>query len=239
MAKEFGVTILKRNNYNPRSYTLSCTKHSLGNSLELANSFYESGHFETAQPNFLTGNHATEVDDTYFSDQWGLKNTGQYHSLSGFDINICDAWDITQGDNNITVAVIDQGVEVDHDDLNNISNLKYNSEVQMTIHTVYGPHGMAVAGIIGASIDNTEGIAGIAPGTQLMSISNDLEGDDLETEAEYADAIDWAVNHDADVISISWGSDDLYNEDIVEEIEVALTDGRDGLGCVVVVSAGN
>lgn len=68
-------------------------------------------------------------DDTYFSEQWALLNTGQdpdsfnHPGLPGLDIKATEAWEITKGSSDLIVAVIDTGLPVDHPDLvNNIWN---------------------------------------------------------------------------------------------------------------------
>ncbi|HHE40421.1 MAG TPA: hypothetical protein ENL10_02845, partial [Candidatus Cloacimonetes bacterium] len=238
-AREQSVTILRQNRFLPLWYTLSCSKQSKGISLDMANYFYESGLFAASQPNFLIGDILHCVDDEYWDDQWGLENTGQYNGTSGIDINVCDAWDVTFGDTCITVAVLDQGIEPSHPDLNSLSELSYDTESDPSPSGLYGDHGMAVTGIIGASTNNNDGIAGISPNVLIMTISNDFIGTSNVEEEELADGISWAADNGADVIHNSWGNDELENELIDDAIEDALTDGRGGLGCVVVFSAGN
>jgi len=237
-ALEKGITILKQNKYIPNWYTLSCSKESEGNSLDMANRFYESGLFAASEPSFMYEDLTHSVDDEYFDDQWALDNTGQYGIGSGWDIAIRDAWDITFGDTCITVAVIDQGIESNHPDFGNISALSYDAQSESPPSTIYSWHGMSVSGIISAGTDNSIGVAGIAPGTQLMPISHSLSYR-LDIKSELADAISWAAENGADVISNSWGDDALESTLIDDAIEDALNEGRDGLGCVVVFSAGN
>ena len=80
-------------------YILSCTKDNVKNSLELANQFYESGLFATAEPEFVYHNLLLS-SDTYFGDQWGLLNIGQHNSnYTGIDIKAHQAWSVSQGNN--------------------------------------------------------------------------------------------------------------------------------------------
>lgn len=69
-----------------------------------------------AEPNFVRRKQNTPADQRY-SDLWGLKNTGQSSGTPGADINAEDAWDITTGNRNVVVAVIDEGIDVSHQDL--------------------------------------------------------------------------------------------------------------------------
>ena len=65
---------------------------------------------EYAEPNYRR--YATVTpNDSFFSNLWGLSNAGDT------DIDAPEAWDITQGNNNVVVAVIDSGVDYNHPDL--------------------------------------------------------------------------------------------------------------------------
>ncbi|MEW6378475.1 MAG: hypothetical protein AB1611_02575 [bacterium] len=54
-----------------------------------------------------------EPNDPYFSNQWHLKNTNDYAA----DVDASRAWDLTRGDPNIIVAVINSGIQTNHPDL--------------------------------------------------------------------------------------------------------------------------
>ncbi len=56
-------------------------------------------------------------NDTYFSNQWALNNTGQGGGTPDADIDAPEAWEIEQGSSDVTIAVIDTGIDTDHDDL--------------------------------------------------------------------------------------------------------------------------
>ncbi|MFM8270471.1 MAG: S8 family serine peptidase [Pseudomonadota bacterium] len=80
---------------------------------------------EYAYPDYQVAILAEAPDDTFFEKQYGLNNTGQVaNKSSGFidaDIDAPEAWEITTGSRNVTVAVIDSGVDYNHPDLvNNI-----------------------------------------------------------------------------------------------------------------------
>jgi subtilisin family serine protease len=77
-------------------------------------------HVEYAEPNWVQ--RKTQVpNDQFFSLQWGIHNTGQTIQgsvgISDADIDGTEAWDITTGDPNFVVAVIDTGTDWDHPDL--------------------------------------------------------------------------------------------------------------------------
>lgn len=72
------------------------------------------------EPNYYLWPTATP-NDTLFTQQWGLKNSGQevrgQRGTAGTDIEAAAAWNITQGSRDVIVAVIDTGVEILHPDI--------------------------------------------------------------------------------------------------------------------------
>lgn len=207
--------------------------------LNISNKIYESGLVEYSHPNFIMEIEKFQNDPLY-PDQYYLNNTGQFGGTAGIDINAPQAWGISTGLHNVRVAVIDDGVE-NHIDINGrvvqgftpINANGFGAPVGLA------RHGQACAGIIAASRNNNEGIAGIAPCTVIIPI-NIFAGN--ETTADYADAIDWAWDDgNADVISNSWGftAQGTYHDNIALAIGRARTEGRGGDGSVVVFASGN
>ncbi len=238
LAAKTNVSILGNNKYMPLWYTLSCSKISTGNALEMANYFYETGNFEVSQPDLMAVIKPACVDDPFFSYQWNLDNTGQYGGTVGVDIKYCAARSITQGANDVIIAVIDDGVELSHSDLN-IYYQSYDSETGTSPSITRGSHGTAVAGIMGALSNNNSLVAGIASASPIMSISVVYGTMSVDRAQRYADAFNFAWQNGASVINNSWSGGDFYSSYIDQGISNALTYGRSGLGCVVVFSAGN
>lgn len=235
LAKDNNVTILRNNKYMPLWFTLACSKESKGNALEMANMFYESKLFASSEPNLMLKDMRSCGNDTYSSYQWAIDNTGQFDGTSGIDIDLCLAHYITMGNSNVVIAVIDDGVYLDHPDIN-ISNISYDTKT-LGISQERGNHGTAVAGIIGAKKNNNLGIIGVAPQCKIMSISNVI-GENYISNEEIASGIDFACGvGGASVINCSFFS--LEFDYIHDAINTALTQGRNGLGCIVVCSAGN
>jgi subtilisin family serine protease len=243
MAKENNVEILGNNKFMPRWYTLSCSKKSTGNALEMANLFHESNLFSVAEADFLIHYKPTScVSDTYFNNQWNLNNTGQYGGTPGIDINYCSSRSITTGNPNIIVAVIDHGIQMNHPDITNLHPSSYNAMTGTSPSQVLGSHGTPCAGIIGANSNNGIGISGIAPNSRLMSVSHNLFVTPNAPQ-QLANGINWAWQNGASVISNSWGHNLLnsyHNSYLIDNaISNALQLGRGGRGTVVVFSAGN
>lgn len=128
LAEEKKVEIVGNDGFMPLWYILSCDKNSRGNALEMANLFYETGLFTSAQPDFMEDYGANCRNDTFFNQQWHLNNTGQSGGTVGNDIRICQAWDITMGCADVVVAVLDHGLEFNHPDFNNISPISFDTE---------------------------------------------------------------------------------------------------------------
>ena len=112
-----------------------------------------------------------------------------------------DAWDLLPPLASVRVAVIDSGIDLTHPDLvPKIAVAK--SFVGGSAQDTRG-HGTIVAGIIGAE-PNDMGIAGLAPGAELLIAKVVADNGTISVEAE-AKAIHWAVDRGARVINISLG----------------------------------
>ncbi len=193
--------------------------------------------FAAAEPEFLY-HDLLSSNDTYFNNQWGLRNTGQWGASGvGIDIKAEQAWAITTGSANIRTAIFDHGFEMNHPDLSgNTFGTGYDAETNTTPATVRGAHGTACAGITGAVQNNGIGVSGVAPGTRLMSVSINLTF--ANTPQQLANGFNWSWQNGAAVISNSWGG--YSPSTIIEDgINNALNNGRGGLGTVVVFAAGN
>jgi len=173
------------------------------------------------------------------------------------EIRIGYTWDSTKGSPNVVVAVIDDGVYLNHPDLKD--NIWYNKKEingnstdddgngysddyygwnfinNSPEMTVKGKHGTMVAGIIGARGDNNIGIAGIAWNVKLMSLiacnSTGCPEDAIKN------AIRYAANNGVDVINLSLGRNGTYSylhEPFNEVINYAYQKG-----VVIVAAAGN
>src|SRR5712691_1299557 len=69
-----------------------------------------------AEPNYIRWK-STIPNDNLYGELWGLKNSRQQGGTPGADIKAEQAWDITTGSRDIVVAVIDEGIDVSHQDL--------------------------------------------------------------------------------------------------------------------------
>ena len=144
--------------------------------------------------------------DTHYGNQYGLENTGQtivgQAGTADADIDAPEAWTKTQG-NGVKVAVLDTGVDQDHEDLSSKVVLQKNFSTAGSVDDIYG-HGTHVSGIIAAMTDNSTGVAGVCPGCQLMN-GKVLRDDGYGAASWAANGIIWAADNDAKVINMSIG----------------------------------
>lgn len=219
--------------------------------LSVANQIQESGLVIFSHPNFLIERIYCNYipNDPYFNKQFYLYNTGQQindgrSGTTGADIKATEAWDITKGNNNITIAVLDMGVTSNHPDLPNTrqirlagSNYYGTNPNDPSPNNALDFHGDASAGIIAATQDNNEGISGIAPNCKIMPIN--IGGLDITyvNVSVLSSAINFARVNGADVIYNGWSTSGGYPNQfpaIVDAINNAVTNGRSGKGCVVI-----
>lgn len=147
---------------------------------------------ESVQPNYEIESTFTPSDAGY-KNQWYLKK-----------IQMPKAWEATKGSADITVAVIDGGVQTNHPDLKGKIVSPYNAVTGGTTFPA-DAHGTHVAGIIAASI-NKIGVAGIAPNTKIMPIN--VFNRSGASSYDIAAAVVYAADKGANIINMSIGSYD-------------------------------
>ncbi len=143
---------------------------------------------------------------------WEQVPTNDYTSQQ-YNLDLVDAyeaWQIETGDSGVTVAIIDSGIDTDHQEfVGRISDLSYNSfteEVGIPYVEDDLGHGTNVAGIIAAKRDNDFGIDGLTDNVQLMVIKVNKPGEEGYLNSLIVKGIYYAVDNGADVINLSLGS---------------------------------
>ena len=188
---------------------------------------------------------AAPVADPLYGDQWHLKNTGQSGAgstgVAGQDMNVEPVWTTHKG-TGIRIAVVDDGLEIGHEDLaSNVAatGLSYNY-VNGGSDPTGGAHGTSVAGIAAARDLNGLGGRGVAPRANLVGY-NLLQN---FTSANEADAMTRG-SPNVHISSNSWGPpDNMGTLDASPAIWRTAIDngtknGRGGLGTVYIWAAGN
>ncbi|MDH5582156.1 MAG: S8 family serine peptidase, partial [Bdellovibrionales bacterium] len=200
-----------------------------------------------------------------FKKQWNLYNRGKKQRgrglsyTEGKDISALKAWETTQGNNEVIIAVIDTGVDYDHPDLKEnvwINEAEKNGEIGVDddlngyIDDVYGwdfaknisdpidnewGHGTHVAGIIAAS-HNERGIKGVMNNAKIMALkifNKKAEGEDRSPTSGIIESFYYAIENDVKVINASWGGG-AYSK----ALEMALKDLAKN-NIIFVTTAGN
>ncbi len=174
------------------------------------------------------------TDPLYAAEYMGRK--GLPGQQWGFEaMKIPDAWNVHMGNAKVTVAVLDTGADMGHDDLKaNLDVANARNFVDASAATNpdddYG-HGTHVAGIIAATANNSMGVAGVAPGCRVMPVR--VLGVEGGSTANLIRGIDWAVSKGARVLNLSLGSNQ-YSRAEEDAIKRAISKG-----VVVVAAAGN
>jgi subtilisin family serine protease len=178
-----------------------------------------------SQPSVLAADVDREVSadlEDLTASQWGNRAVRSVLARSGLSpAQLAD----------VTVAVLDTGVDVSHPDLAAAAVPGHNAiDPLRSPGDVHG-HGTHVAGTVAAAAGNG-GVEGIAPGVKVMPVK--VLGDDGSGWSSHtATGIIWAADHGADVINMSLGGS---GEDNVQKAAVQYARGK---GVVVIASAGN
>ena len=135
-------------------------------------------------------------------------------------IDAKEAWDMTQGSEDIIVAVVDNGFDLNHPELqgkivNPYNVLSQDSNVRPIVTSKgVNAHGTHVAATAVGNGNNGNGLLGIAPNCKLMPIQvgNDNPDGSMSNTA-ILEGVLYAINKGADVVNVSLG---MYTPDGVK-----------------------
>ena len=217
-----------------------------------------------AEPNFIYKAIGTAADPLY-SKLWGLTNTGDNEpdrnggnsgsrGVAGADVNATKAWEITKGDKDVVIAVIDTGIDYNHPDLKaniwvntkEVAGNGVDDDGNGYVDDVYGwnahanngnpmdgnSHGTHCAGTIGAKHSNGVGVAGVMDNVSLMAVKF-LSDEGSGSLADAVEAIDYATRMNVDIMSNSWGGGG-FSQSLEDAIKAAKAKG-----ILFVAAAGN
>lgn len=162
---------------------------------EILTAVLEHRDVAVAQFNHTIELRGGEPDDPFFGNQWALKNTGQSGGTVDADIDAVEAWDFAKGGvtatgEEIVIAVIDDGFDLQHEDLNfwkNVHEIPNNgidddnngyiddydgwNAYASTGFLPVQPHGQHVSGIAGAIGNNGTGISGTNWAARILPVA--------------------------------------------------------------------
>ncbi|MEQ1828608.1 MAG: S8 family serine peptidase, partial [Pirellula sp.] len=221
-------------------------------------------------PNFYqTWEKAYSPNDPRLNNQWHLNNTGQGGGVVDADSDLPEAWDVIPGgSSSLVVAIIDDGVQSTHPDLNiwvnpgetpgdgvdndnngwidDVNGWNFVFDTRNSEPLGADRHGTAVAGVAAARGDNLLGVAGAAYRAQVMSLKM-FDGNFVASDANIAGALYYAAGRtknglgtwkSADIVNNSWGGGGISNA-INTALTWGTTLGRQGLGATYFFSSGN
>ena len=156
-------------------------------------------------------------NDPYFDRQWAL----QCMPLTSMETT----------NDQVIVAVLDTGIDVNHEDLTNkiIESIDFSSS--HSINDLNG-HGTHIAGIIAAERNNGIGIAGVASNVKLLNVKV-AEDNGMVWASSVARGIIWATDRGAQIINLSLAVPSNLST-LKEAVNYALDHG-----VVLVAAAGN
>jgi subtilisin family serine protease len=167
----------------------------------------------------------------------------QYHIGK---ISAYTAWDVTQGDTNVVIGIVDSGTDWDHPDL--AGNIKYNwsdpvdgidndldgftdnfrgwdvSENDNDPMNAGSDHGSHVSGCAAAVTDNGIGVASPGFNSKFLPVKSSMDASTTSIDDGY-DGVVYAAEHGADIINCSWGrggSPSFFEQDIINYVTLDL-----------------
>jgi len=247
LKSKFGMEVLREGTFEKlllRNSNLA-GEDAIKNAFECANFAYEQTQASGAHPNFVR-----LMEHTFRKSQsspesvsplpwWNHLNNGLI-GVRGADSSARAAWTITRGHPDIRVAVLDEGVDVNHPDLRDsvVAQKDFVDNHATAAPNGDDAHGTACSGIIVGRGNEYPGM------TQCSLVAVRIAKgygngywafDDFKT----AEAIDWSWNDaKADVLSNSWGGG-LAVDAITNAFERARKKGRNNKGAVIAIAAGN
>lgn len=245
---------------NNKIYNITFNTLNTQQIFDLIDKFNQDKRIAFIEPNFYRFIKPQTIDP-YYSDQWNINNTGSYPGTANADMEVDSAWNVISYQLNSPlgyvpkVAVLDEGVQLNHPDLVNNLLPGHNStdgSIQDGAANISQNdyHGTACAGIIAAEANNGIGIAGVAYKAKIIPVRiaytngkpiGDPDRAWVTKDLWIATALAWAwqpTGGNADIISCSWGGGSP-SDFVTANFQAAMQNGRGGRGCVVVVAVGN
>ncbi len=176
-------------------------------------------------------------NDPKFDDQWGFKNTGQSgcggDGLPGADINIVGAWEITTGNEDIIVAILDSGMPLTASEFSGRVLQGYDFANDDNDPTDDHGHGTNVTSILAATGNNNLTVAGVDWKCKILPIKI-LDEHNIGYGSWWWQGIIFAVNNGARVLNMSVGGeeDEMSIEDN-EAVEYAINSGAIVVACMM------
>ncbi|WP_082036134.1 S8 family peptidase [Bacillus sp. B-jedd] len=194
------------------------------NTKQLIDYFGKRKDVEFAERHYILMQNALPMpNDVFYREQyqWNLPAIGTENG-----------WSISRGSKDITIALVDTGVDLNHPDLKNRLVRGYNVLKDNNNPDDDNGHGTHVAGIIASETNNGLGVAGITWFNKIMPVKA-MGKDGYGTTFDIAKGIYWATDNGAKVINLSLGN---YQPSRALKEAIDYAHKRD---VVIVAAAGN
>jgi thermitase len=136
----------------------------------------------------------TTPNDSWWPNEW-----------APVKVNAPKAWDTTTGSSTAVVAVVDTGVDFTQPDMQGAFVPGYDTVNHDADPSDDDGHGTYTAGIVGARSNNNMGVASYCWTCSIMPMKG-LGTAGSGTLSDAANAVTWAADHGARVVSMSWGT---------------------------------
>ncbi len=181
------------------------------------------------------------AEPLYVHDLYYNPNDPQASSQYALNkINAYNAWNISKGDTNVVVGIVDSGTDWDHPDL--AANIAYNwndpidgqdndndgyvdnfrgwdvSENNNDPMVGASDHGSHVSGCASAVTDNNTGVAAPGFNCRFLPVKSSLDASTTSIDNGY-DGVYYAATHGCSVINCSWGrggGPSQFEQDVVD-----------------------
>lgn len=212
----------------------------------------------SAEPDLIRFYSPTSLgNDPKYSEQWHLESTGQQGARLSSSIRAAEAWELEIGSPDVLIAINDDGVDFEHEDLSEfmVEPLFLEGTLEAALSDSCCSHGTSVAGVAAARGGNGIGVRGSCPSCGIIPMFAEIVGfgaNDSTVSASFRAAADAG----AAVINNSWGmstgspihmGDGMFGGggqasmpgNVQSALRYAFEEGRDGKGVVIVFASGN
>ncbi|CAF0789709.1 unnamed protein product [Adineta steineri] len=202
-------------------------------------------------PDFKNSSLKMSFDDELYQKQWYLENEGQLNTPADHDMNVIPAWLAGYSGKNVTICIIDDGLDHIHEELRDRYQPQFSYDLNDLNDTEHDPsprtydsannHGTRCAGAASGKANNGMCGVGVAYNSNIAGIRL-LDGR-ITTLLEARALTLFAVN--TSIKSASWGpTDDGTKMEapgplVNAALDYAVTHGRHGKGVLFVWASGN
>lgn len=241
ITQPLGLQVLKLVPGIPKAFVFEVTTQAPANPIKLANRLMRYAEVALAEPDVLVPVQPfyRPREDAY-DQQWYLHSGAGEATASEAHIAIEAAWDVSRGSRSVIVAVLDDGFDLTHADLQGKDKIiaPKSLAIDHSLLPNFSTNHGTLCARLAVGEETGVGRIGVAPGCALMPVRMDAYLDDQQVEQLF----EWVMTQGAAVVCCPWGLAAVSLPLSLRQrvaISRAATQGRQGKGCVIVFAAGN